>query len=298
ESLEPEDFADDIDLGDIYDTEEEKPDELVKKAAAPKAETGKPLKIKPVLLVLALLIFSTGIFFIWSQGIVSSLMRGVFSKSQFSSGSLKEEVIKAGEQGPSAGTLHDGRQAAAEPDEPVYTRLGYSIQLGSFPFLAHAIKARDRLLQNGLASVYITPLQLDTLGLWNRLYIGFYHTAGEADSALTELSDKLNKLGGLFSRQGDAISRHTPLALKIGDFDAVDTLNKVMQLMEDNNIPTYTVPLISSSSHTARYRLYVGAFEKEQQAAFMRTKVLNIGIRAEIVEREGLEEQEGRRSRL
>lgn len=91
----------------------------------------------------------------------------------------------------------------------------------------------------------------------------------------------------------EAIRRYTPLALKIGDFSTPDSLESIKRRLEDHNIPTYVVKLDSDSTQTVLYRLYVGAFETESQAVLMRTQVFNIGIKAEIIQREGLAKVQG-----
>ena len=138
------------------------------------------------------------------------------------------------------------------------------------------------------------PLTLDSLGDWNRLYMGMFVSAEKADTAMLTLSRTLSRSAANFQMRGGAVRRHTPLTLKISEASSVDSLENLIQHLENHNIPTYTVKLSADTTRAPVYRLYVGAFESEQQAVYLRTKIFNLGVRAEIVEREGTAEaQEG-----
>ena len=284
--------GEEIDLGDLGGPP-------VKKAARPARRKAKPSKGKPVLVLLTLSMLATGMFFIWKQGTVSTEVRRMsefFSEKGISINSLKEYIIQISERETIAETQPKEEQIIEKPAEPQYTKLGYSIQLGSFRFLPQAIEARNTLLKSGLANVYIVPLELDSLGNWNRLYVGFFGTTEEADSALAKLAPFIQKAGMVGRMHGNPIKRPTTFALKIGDFSANDdSLEIKRQRLEENNIPAYTVPLQPGpdSPQAVIYRLYVGAFETEEQAVYMREKIFNIGLRAEMIERAGLAKEKG-----
>jgi len=278
----------DIDLGEL--------DQVAVKAAPRRGRKKKPSRGKPVAVLFFLLLMAGGMLYIWRQGTVSHLVRqlpGFLATLGISSGFLNDYVAKISEAETAADTAKVVQQTVQEPVPPKYIKLDYSIQLGSFRFLPQAIEAQSALQKNGLANVYVVPLELDSLGSWNRLYVGFYKSPGEADTALVVLSGNLRKIAGEIRMGGEAIRRYTPLALKIGDFSTSDSLESIKRRLEDHNIPAYIVKLDSDSSQTALYRLYVGAFETESQAVLMRTQVFNIGIKAEIIQREGLAKVQG-----
>jgi hypothetical protein len=47
------------------------------------------------------------------------------------------------------------------------------------------------------------------------------------------------------------------------------------------------VPLRADASQTSGYRLFVGAYENDKQAILMRSRLYNLGLKAEITERKG-----------
>ena len=170
--------------------------------------------------------------------------------------------------------------------------MSYSIQIGSFRYLTQALAARDLLIQNGLKDVYVVPLELDSLGKWNRLYLGMYASSGRGDTALLNLEPALRRAGIKNSTERNAITRHTPLTLMVAEAASPDSLQNVKKKLESNMIPAYVVQMAAEDSvHQPLYRLYSGAFENEEQAIFLRNQIFNLGVRAMVVEREGRAER-------
>ena len=265
------------------------------KAAPPfrKKKKKKGSSARSLVTLMVLLTLAGGMFFVWKQGTVMSLVRGlpVFNTLQQLFPALgppqKTAEQIAAEQALADSIMSTEIAEPPPPPKPQYTKLGYSIQLGSFRFLPRAVAACDLLKERGLAEVYVVPLNLDSLGSWNRLYLGYFDTAEQADTILTRLGGVLQKSTANIKLGSAAVRRFTPLALKIEDAFSADSLEVMRKRLERNDIPTYTVKLISDTTQTAVYRLYVGAFESREQAIFLRNKLFNIGIRAEIIDREG-----------
>ena len=269
----------DIDLGELEGEEVVQPVQKKKPAKS---------KSRPVVLLVLVLVFLSGMFYVWQQGTVSQLVRDHFPNLAgmlgISSSSLPEQVMgTVGEQEEAEGAQEAAAMAQQEEElESLrYPKLGFSIQLGSFRFLNRAIEARDQLTDRGLGNAYVVSLKLDSLGDWNRLYLGFYGTKAAADTALSKAGGTLRNFAG------DAIIRETPYALLIGDFPTANALNLERERLTENNIPSYSVLLKPDSTQISIYRLFVGAFENKEQAIIMRTRLFNLGLKAEIAERRG-----------
>jgi len=263
----------DIDLDALEGEEEVQP---VKKKKPSKS------KARPLVFLAIVFLILAGMLYLWQPGIISRLvvehlpplagMLGISSKSLSEQVETAEDLATAEEE-----------EAVTEQEAEIleYPKLSYSIQLGSFRFLKLAVEARDQLAERGLRDAFIVPLKLDSLGDWNRLYLGFYASKSKADNALSRAA------GSLGNFAGEAIVRHTPYALWIEDFPTAEALESERRLLEDNNIPSYSIPLMADASQTSGYRLFVGAYENDKQAILMRSRLYNLGLKAEIIERKG-----------
>jgi len=269
--------------------------------AAPRRvkKPSKRSRARPLVTVAVLLTLAAGMFFVWKQGTVSSFVRrlpgiaGVQSLIPSLARKAEEERALAEKARADSIRLAQEREAMLAAAQR-YDKLEYSIQIGSYRFLAQAIAARNLLRENGLNDVYVVPLTLDSLGNWNRLYMGMFKSAEKADTALINVGSTLRRTAANFRMRGGAIRRHTPLALKIEEASSADSLENLIQRLEENNIPTYTVKLSADTTEAPVFRLYVGAFETLQQAVYMRTRIFNLGVHAEIIQREGtIEKKEG-----
>ncbi|MBW7997087.1 MAG: hypothetical protein FVQ81_11070 [Candidatus Glassbacteria bacterium] len=292
------DAIDDLDGGITLD-ELDEVDGAAPVAAAAKKKKKKKSKPRgrPLVLVTILLVMGFGLFFVWKQGYVSTLVRDVPALSGLASfipgvAEQRERERAAAQAAADSAALADSLSRI--PPAPVYDKLGYSIQIGSYRYLPHALAARDRLRQSGLETVYVVPLELDSLGNWNRLYVGMYESAGRGDTAFQDVRQALRQAGIPTSGGEDVITRHTPLTLMVAEAHNPDSLQAVMDRLESNFIPTYMVQLAREDSLSPPvYRLYSGAFENEEQAVFLRNRMFNLGVRAMVIEREGRSERAG-----
>ncbi len=294
------DDLDDIDggitLDDLDEIDDVPPAAAGKGGKARKKKAASKSRSKPAVMLLLIIVMGFGLFFVWKQGYVSKLVRQIPALSSVAGFIPSTDEERQQEQ-------EALRQAAADsvaladslsriPPPPQYDKLGYSIQIGSFRYLPQALAVRDRLVQNGLQDVFVVPLVLDSLGNWNRLYLGMYRSAGRGDTALLNLATDLRRSGISDGVSGGAITRHTPLTLMVAEASDPDSLQAVMEKLASNLIPSYMIQLARQDSlRPPLYRLYSGAFENESQAAFLRESIFNIGVRATVVEREGPAEQ-------
>ncbi len=289
------DVDDGITLDDLDEIDDVQPAAVGKGGKARRKKAASGSRGKPVALLLMLLLVGGGLFFVWRGGYVSKLVRQVPVLSGLAGfipdtkeDSLREQAIF--QAAADSAALADSLSRIPPP--PKYDTLGYSIQIGSYRYLPQAIAARDRLLGNGLADVFVVPLVLDSLGNWNRLYLGMYRSAGKGDTALQNLAPALRRSGITDVVNGGAVTRHTPLTLMVTETSDLDSLQTVMEKLESNLIPAYVVQLTGQDSTRAPlYRLYAGAFENKSQAIFLLEQIFNIGVRATVVEREGQAEQ-------
>ncbi|MCE5272991.1 SPOR domain-containing protein [bacterium] len=181
--------------------------------------------------------------------------------------------------------------APVEP-APQLQNYEYSIQVGSYRYLPQALEARDRLVQAGLRDVYVAPVILDSLGSWNRLYVGYFSSSAQADTVLARILPELRKVAPADNEPGLAIKRRTPWAISLGDFGPADSLEAFRSRLSGYDIPSYAVEISADSSGNKKFRLYVGAFEDQDQAVFIRSRLFDVGVKGSIEEREGPAEAE------
>ncbi|MBN2287915.1 MAG: SPOR domain-containing protein, partial [Candidatus Glassbacteria bacterium] len=268
----------DIDLGTLEGEEEVKP--------VGRKKPKKKSKARPLVLLVIFLSLMGGMFYVWQQGIVSGLVRDHFPDLAgllgIPTATLTEQVMSKEDERIAAEKAQKAEELAQqEIEKRKYPMLSYSIQLGSFRFMDLANRARDQLAEKGLKDAYVVPLQLDSLGDWNRLYLGFYSSEATADTARARAAKTLGKFAG------SAIVRQTPYALLVGEYSSAEAADSERRRLAESNIPSYSVPIRPDPSASSRYRLFVGAFENMDQAIIMRTLLFNLGLNAEITERRG-----------
>ena len=264
-------------LGDEESVAETKPTKKKKSKKSSKGGIGKSL----VTLVLILMMMG-GLIYIWQQGMVSGLLHNVPYLNEMLSGltDKQEKEAATDETVMEQETIDE----PLTPPEPVkeYPKMGYSVQLGSFRFIDRAIEVSKTLEQNGLGNSYIVPLFLDSLGNWNRLYMGSFKSEQEAQAALNSARNLLGK-----NDLSSPIVKSTPYAIHVGDFSSRAALDSVKNNLMDNLIPSYTVEIKPDSGEVPAFRLFVGAFEDQKQALRLRDRLFNLGLDANIVERRG-----------
>ncbi len=241
---------------------------------------------------MVLLALTLGTLYVWRQGTVSALVRELpqlLGRYGIPTGFLTEHVLPLlpGEAQPLLPPEAASPAVPELPPPPAFEPWAWSVQLGSYRHQPQALAARDRLLAAGFAEAFVVQLELDSLGLWNRLYLGAYRSPEAADTALAAARPLLDRIGPEVPLPGEAILRLTPLTLRLGDYPEGDSLTAVRRQLEESLLTSYLVPLPPGPDGTPLFRLYAGAFEDERQALLMAGQVHDLGVWAEIVEREG-----------
>ena len=172
---------------------------------------------------------------------------------------------------------------SAAPSEIPAVRLAFSIQLGAFREIDDALEQARLFSEQGLErELYVVPLHVAQLGgRWYRLFCGGFPSN---DAARTEL-DRLVERGLL--RQGSARVVETSLAYNLGDFgDMASAESKGGEYMRSWRIPSYAI-MLHKGEQSGTWRLYAGAFENREQAAFLGTRIEEAGLSKSLVERLG-----------
>jgi type II secretory pathway predicted ATPase ExeA/cell division septation protein DedD len=171
----------------------------------------------------------------------------------------------------------------AAPVELPAVRLAFSLQLGAFRNIEDALEQARLFGEQGLdRELYVVPLHVAQLGgRWYRLFYGGFPSS---DACRTELSRLVER--GLL-RQGSARVVETSLAYNLGDFgDQADAEKKGGEYMRSWRIPSYAM-ILHKGEQAGTWRLYAGAFENRDQAAFLGDRIDEAGLGKLLVERLG-----------
>ncbi|MBW7995306.1 MAG: AAA family ATPase [Candidatus Glassbacteria bacterium] len=168
------------------------------------------------------------------------------------------------------------------PEVPA-VRLAFSLQLGAFRSLEDALEQARLFDEQGLErELFVVPLHVAQLGgRWYRLFYGGFPSS---DASRTELG-RLEERGIL--RQGRARVVETSLAYNLGDFgDRASAEQRGGEYMRRWRIPFYVLALHKEERNNT-WRLYAGAFENRDQAAFLGDRIDEAGLSGTLVERLG-----------
>jgi type II secretory pathway predicted ATPase ExeA len=179
-------------------------------------------------------------------------------------------------------TRSEDQQAAASAELPA-VRLAFSLQLGAFRNIEDALEQVRLFGEQGLdRELYVVPLHVAQLGgRWYRL---FYSGFPSSSACRTELG-KLVERGLL--RQGSARVVETSLAYNLGDFGSKASAEKKGgEYMRSWRIPSYAM-ILQKGDQAGTWRLYAGAFENKDQAAFLGDRIDEAGLGKSLVERLG-----------
>ncbi len=266
-----------------------KPAKTVRKKGKKKKSAARTLVWSTLLMLMI-----GGMFVLWRQGTVSQFLRQSPLLSQLA-GKIGMTIpgLKVLEEAVETPAPADSvAQAAPVEPPPQLQNYEYSIQVGSYRYLPQALEAREKLAQAGLQDVYVAPVILDSLGSWNRLYVGYFASSAQADTVLARILPELRKVATADNEPGLAIRRRTPWAISLGDFGPADSLEAFRSRLAGYDIPSYAVQISADSSGNKKFRLYVGAFEDQDQAVLIRSRLFDVGVKGAIEEREGPAEAE------
>ncbi len=268
---------------------EETPEEAVKQPWERKKKSASGGTRKVIVVVLALLTLllavALGYRFFMQKNTSAAASPAAASQEkttpQPKEPSAQNTATAQSQETPSA----EASPAQVQPNTETTTAVGlsYSIQLGAFQSMDDGLDQMRLLTEQGLSGqMYVVPLHLVQLGgRWYRLFLGGYPDADAARSELMRLVEQ-----GTVSA-GSARIVQTPLAFKLGDYDSLAGAEKDRQdYLGRFSIPSYAFELKDNSP--AVYRLYAGAFEEKDQAAFLADRLEKSGLHGELVERTGV----------
>ena len=143
----------------------------------------------------------------------------------------------------------------------------YSLRSSSYqqPFRAEQELAEIR--QMGLTP-YLVRVDLGDMGVWWRVYIGFYSTDEEA-----------KKLKALYNLSNVTIQK-TDYACQLGEFSTETELSTMFDRLKQSDFFPYVI-----QKGKDRFLLYVGAYERKSEAEFEHKNLLKNGFKNQIVKR-------------
>jgi cell division septation protein DedD len=159
---------------------------------------------------------------------------------------------------------------AANPGDSLF----YSIQIAAF---SQADQAAAYAREFGDAySATVSPVQLGRQGLWFRVIVGAFATAGEADSLLRAWWQR-----GTVERPNGAILR-TPHALLVEQNASPEAARETVLGLRRQGVAAYIVPAPDGSA-----LVFVGAFEAPDQARSADSLLRPTGLQTTLAYRMG-----------
>ncbi len=143
----------------------------------------------------------------------------------------------------------------------------YSIYLGSYNSITSVKELSSDYTKKGVTSFWIKK-DLGEKGIWYRLFAGCFQTRQEADQFIKDW------------KMQDAESRLTKYANLIGAFNSKEAMDKQKARLEEMGNSVYSI-----SDAENKYRLYTGAFYKQEQAQEQKIDLELKGINSVVVER-------------
>jgi len=143
----------------------------------------------------------------------------------------------------------------------------YSLRSSSYQQPYRAIQELAEIKKMGLTP-YLVKVDLGDMGVWWRVYIGFYSTDEEA-----------KKLKALYNLSNVTIDK-TDYACQLGEFTAETEVVKMFDRLKQFLYFPYVI-----QKGKDRFWLYVGAYERKTEAEFEHKNLLKNGFKNEIVKR-------------
>jgi type II secretory pathway predicted ATPase ExeA len=143
----------------------------------------------------------------------------------------------------------------------------YSLRSSSYQQPYRAIQELAEIKKMGLTP-YLVKVDLGDMGVWWRVFIGFYSTDEEA-----------KKLKALYNLSNVTIYK-TDYACQLGEFSAETDVVKMFDRLKQFLYFPYVI-----QKGKDRFGLYVGAYERKTEAEFEHKNLLKNGFKNEIVKR-------------
>lgn len=143
----------------------------------------------------------------------------------------------------------------------------YSIYLGSYNTVASVKELSSNYMKMGITSYWI-KLDLGEKGVWYRLYVGCFQKREEADAYIKTWNLQ------------DAESKNTKYANLIGSYISKEDAGKQKAYLEEKGYSAYII-----IDTVDAFRLYTGAFYKQEQAEALKTDLELNGIKSLVLKR-------------
>ena len=153
------------------------------------------------------------------------------------------------------------------PESPEPGFYPYSLRSSSYQQTHRAVQEIAEIRQTGLTP-YLVKVDLGDLGVWWRVYIGFFSTDEEAKKFKT-----LYKLSNVTIQKTD-------YACQLGEFSAETELVNMFDRLKQADYFPYVI-----QKGKDQFRLYVGAYERKTEAEFEHKNLLKNGFKNQIVKR-------------
>jgi type II secretory pathway predicted ATPase ExeA len=153
----------------------------------------------------------------------------------------------------------------AEIMEPVY--LPYSLRSSSYQQPFRAAQELSEIRQMGLMP-YLVRVDLGDMGIWWRVYIGFYSTEEDA-----------RKLKAVYSLSQVTIQK-TEYACQLGEFSTETEVSTLFERLKQIESFPYVIQRGKN-----RFLMYVGAYERKSEAESEHRNLLKKGFKNQIVKR-------------
>ena len=165
-----------------------------------------------------------------------------------------------------------GADVALEASE-----LGYSVQVASY---GNAQLALGRIASWSDGGLYFAaPARVGGTTYW-RVYAGAF--------AVPSAAEALNRHLAASGRKDSARAwdvRPVPLAFLVGTFGAREDAERRAAALRRDEMPAYVLAAVADGDTT--WQVYAGAYESEEEAAALRSRLAEAGVEAELVTRRG-----------
>ncbi len=143
----------------------------------------------------------------------------------------------------------------------------FSLRYSSYQKPSHALQDISDVRQKGLTA-YLVPISLGDMGIWWRIYIGYYPTEAEAKKVRSEY------------KIANTIVDKTEYACLVGDYSTETDIQAAFEKLKQLGFYPYVIQ--TAKDH---FLLYVGAYGKKIEAAALNQELETKGFHSLIAKR-------------
>jgi len=151
--------------------------------------------------------------------------------------------------------------AAHQPTAVIAEPYPYTIQVSAYRDPAKSVRAATTLAHQG-EPAFACPVHIPGKGLWHRVFIGSYHSLGEAQRAAAELKKRKFQYAQV---------SHKPYAVQVGLFDSEPASRQVITRLGAKGYVTYSLPARNQPGQT---RILIGAYATRDEAERLAEQLL------------------------